>query len=153
MKDFVDLIECNISQNNHITQNVQASIFCVIAFVAVGQNICRPLFYWILPCAMPSGIFEPSISFVCQVRGWWGNCAVLTKYAWNFPAWSCAKTNHAHLGQRRYGMLTSHQTCLLRDMNETILLTKANSTCVTHLGNLLVPPELAVVMAKLVTFH
>jgi len=31
----VDLIECNISRNNHIAYDVQSSNFCVIACVAL----------------------------------------------------------------------------------------------------------------------
>jgi len=42
---FFDLSECNISRNNHITENVQPSNCCVLAYMALWQKVWRSLFY------------------------------------------------------------------------------------------------------------
>ena len=44
-KKFVDLVECNISQNNHITQDVRPFNCSVIACMAHGRNVWRSLLY------------------------------------------------------------------------------------------------------------
>jgi len=44
---FFDLSECNISRNNHITENVQPSNCCVLAYMASGKKFGDPCFMWI----------------------------------------------------------------------------------------------------------
>jgi len=42
-KNVFDLVECNISRNNHITHDVRSSNYCVIAYVALRQKSLETL--------------------------------------------------------------------------------------------------------------
>jgi len=62
------------------------------------------------------------------------NCPWSAKCTCRFPTRSCAKTNHVHLGQRRFGLSMRCQAYLFRHMKKIELRTDAGSTCVTQLG-------------------
>ena len=57
-KKCVDLVECNISRNNHITLDVWRSNCCAMAYVAFSQKIWRPI-NWIEPGFLKRGHRSP----------------------------------------------------------------------------------------------
>jgi len=57
-KKCVDLVECNISRNNHITSGVRPSNRCAMAYVALSQKMWRPMI-WIEPGFLKRGPRPP----------------------------------------------------------------------------------------------
>jgi len=53
---FVDIVEYNISRNNHIAWNVRPSTYFLLAYVASDKSVWRP---WASHCALVQTLKEP----------------------------------------------------------------------------------------------